>query len=64
MRGGGFDGYSHRRRMEKGGAGANMRLIRVEECYLNIESRHNFGIEYIHIFIIHKYNFIFEFNHL
>jgi hypothetical protein len=30
--------------------GENMRLIRVEECYLNIESGHNFGIEYIHIF--------------
>jgi hypothetical protein len=30
--------------------GENMRLIRMEECYLNIESRHNFSIEYIHIF--------------
>jgi hypothetical protein len=33
-----------------GGAGANMRLTRVEECYLNIKKRHNFGIKYIYIF--------------
>jgi hypothetical protein len=34
------------------GAGANMRLIRVEECYLNVESRNNFSIEYIRIFYL------------
>jgi hypothetical protein len=33
----------------KGGVGASMRLVRVKECYLNIKSRHNFGIKYIHI---------------
>jgi hypothetical protein len=48
--GGGFGGDSRRRRREEGGPRANMRLIQVEECYLNIESRHNFGLEYIHIF--------------
>jgi hypothetical protein len=48
--GGGFgNGIRHRRR-EEGGAGATIRLIRVEDCSLNIESRHNFIIKYI-IFI-------------
>jgi hypothetical protein len=35
---------------EEGGARANMRLTPVKECYLSIKSRHNFDIEYIHIF--------------
>jgi hypothetical protein len=34
-RGGGFGDDSRRRRREEGRAEANMRLIRVEECYLN-----------------------------
>jgi hypothetical protein len=49
-RGGRFSGDSRRRRMEEGGAETNMRLIRVKGCYLNIESSHNFGTEYICIF--------------
>jgi hypothetical protein len=56
MRGGGFDGYSHRRRMENGGVGANMRLIRVEDCSLNVKSRHNFVVEYIHIYLFININ--------
>jgi hypothetical protein len=40
--GGGSGGGSRWRRREEGGAGANMRLMRVEGCSLNIESRHNF----------------------
>jgi hypothetical protein len=38
--------------MEEGGAGANMRLIHVEDCSLMNESRHNFVIEYIQIFYL------------
>jgi hypothetical protein len=45
-----FAGDSHRRRKEEGGAGVNMILMRVEDCFLNIEGIHNFVIEYIHIF--------------
>jgi hypothetical protein len=41
----------------------NMKLIRVEECYLNIESRHNFGIEYIYIFKFVNTNLFLD-NHL
>jgi hypothetical protein len=37
-----------------------MRLIRVEDYYLNIGIRHNFVIEYIHIF--NFINIIFLFN--
>jgi hypothetical protein len=29
-------GFSRLRHMEEGGVGANMRLLRVEDCYLNI----------------------------
>jgi hypothetical protein len=32
-----------------------MRLIRVEDCSLNIKSRDNFVIGYIHIFILQIY---------
>jgi hypothetical protein len=35
-RGGGFGSDNRRRRGEEGGTGTNMRLIRVEECYLSI----------------------------
>jgi hypothetical protein len=47
---------SHRRRMEEGGVGANMRLIRVEDCSLNVKSRHNFVVEYIHIYLFININ--------
>jgi hypothetical protein len=47
---------SRRRRMEEGGVGANMRLIRVEDCSLNIKSRHNFVVEYIHIYLFININ--------
>jgi hypothetical protein len=39
---------SRRRRMEEGGVGTNMRLIREEGYSLNIKSRHNFVVV-IHI---------------
>jgi hypothetical protein len=57
---GGFDRDRHRRRKEKGGAGVNMRLIRVENCSLIIQSRHNFAIGYIYIYLFYKYKFLFD----
>jgi hypothetical protein len=50
-----------RRRREEGGAGANMRLMRVKYCSLNIESSHNFVIEYIHISLFYKHKLSFKF---
>jgi hypothetical protein len=38
---------------------ANMRLIRVEDCSLNIESRPNLVIKYIYISLFYKYKFLF-----
>jgi hypothetical protein len=32
----------------------------VEESSLNIETRHNFVTEYIHISLFYKYKFIFD----
>jgi hypothetical protein len=57
---GGFSGGSRRRRREEGGAGANMRLMRVKYCSLNIESSHNFVIEYIHISLFYKHKLSFK----
>jgi hypothetical protein len=42
LEGGGFGDDSRRRRMKDGGAGANMKLMWVEDYSLNIEGRHNF----------------------
>jgi hypothetical protein len=43
---------SRRRRREKGGVGANMKLIRVEDCSLNIKSIQILVIEYPYLFIL------------
>jgi hypothetical protein len=60
--GGGFGNDSRRRRGEEGRAGANMRLIQVEYCYLINESRHKFVIRYIHIYLLlfYKYKFLID----
>jgi hypothetical protein len=58
---GGFGGDSHRRR--KGGA--NMRLIRAEDCSLNIESRHNFLLNIsISLYFININSYLCVFRHM